>query len=325
MTNNLNPYTAQQAGMTALAIAKGGLRLATMFAIFGPDRYKQGRGNTAYLTVPGVLTAHGRALGDTTNSIVMDALSEAQEPITLDVHAYSAVNLSEYDLTLGLDSFTSQVLGPQADAVAAKIESAIEEALAGVVEDATIVYDAAKPVSLFTKGRAALRAKGIDVAESNLVAIVGSKVADDLLESGALDFASTGTADALRDGHLGRIRGFDSIESGRIKSTEVIFTTRDGLYLAHRSPEVPEGVSFGATVSAGQGIGLRYIRDYDATKASDRSLVSVMVGAGIMPLYKVERTDDTPGKKQGDVGFVAGSATVTEVPGGAVVKVDTAA
>jgi hypothetical protein len=38
----------------------------------------------------------------------------------------------------------------------------------------------------------------------------------------------------------------------------------------------------------------------------------------------VERTQDV-GAKQGDGGFVAGSATVTEVAGGAVVKINTAA
>jgi hypothetical protein len=323
MSNTFNQYTAQQVAEVAAALTKGTFRLASLVAKYGDSSFKEGRGDTVYLNVPGALTAHSRALDDVTNSIVMDSLAEAQEPVKLDVHAYSALGLSEYDLSLGIENFAGQVLKPQVDAVVDKIESTIEAVLAGIVDDASITYSAADPIKLFTAGRAALRAKGIDVAAADLVAIVGSSVADDLLDSGALDFDKTGSADALRGGSLGRVRGFETLESGRVQAGEVIFMTREALYLAHRAPAVPAGAAFGQTVN-GEGISLRYLRDYDPSKTQERSLVSTFIGAGILPLYRVERTQDV-GVKQGDGGFVAGSATVTEVAGGAVVKINTAA
>jgi hypothetical protein len=316
-----NPYTAQQVTEVALALTKGAFRLASVVRRFGPNDFKEGRGDTVYLNVPGALTAYSRALDDVTHSIVLDSLTEAQEPVKLDVHAYSAVGLSEHDLTLGLQDFAKQVLVPQVDSVIDRIESSIETVLACITEDATIAYSAANPVALFTAGRRALRTKGIDVAEARLVALVGASVVDDLFASGALDFDKTGSADALRNGSLGRIRGFETLESGRVGDDEVVFMTKDALYLAHRAPIVPQGASFGQTV-IGEGLSLRYLRDYDVTKTQDRSLVSTFVGAGVLPLYKVERTQDTG--KQGDGGYAAGSATVTEVTGGAVAKVNTA-
>lgn len=322
MTNTFNQYTAQQVAEVAVALTKGTFRLASLVAKYDESNFKEGRGDTVFLNVPGALTAHSRALDDVTNAIVMDSLAEAQEPVKLDVHAYSAVGLSEYDLSLGIESFSAQVLRPQVDAVVDKIEATIEGVLAGITEDAGIAYSAADPIKLFTAGRAALRAKGIDVAAADLVAIVGSNVADDLLDSGALDFDKTGSADALRGGSLGRVRGFETLESGRVAADEVVFMTREAIYLAHRAPAVPAGVAFGQTVN-GEGVSLRYLRDYDSAKTQERSIVSTFIGAGVLPLYRVERTQDV-GAKQGDAGFVAGSATVTEVAGGAVVKVNTA-
>ena len=324
LSNNFNPYTAQQIGEVALGLSKREFRLASVVAHYDESSFKEGRGDTVFLSVPGALTAHGRALDDTTNTIVLDSLTESQAPVSLDVHCYSAVGVSEYDLSLGILDFTKQVLLPQVDSVVAKIEATLEKVIAGIVADASITgYDSTNPIALFTQGRAALRAKGIDPASADLVAIVGSRVVDDLLDSGALDFSKTGASDALRDGRLGRIRGFETIESGSIGDTEVIFMTRTALYLAHRAPAVPQGAAFGQTVS-NEDISLRYLRDYDPSKTQERSLVSTFVGAGVLPLYRVERTEDVKAT-QGEAGFVAGSATVTEVPGGAVVKVDTSA
>lgn len=161
----------------------------------------------------------------------------------------------------------------------------------------------------------------MDVSGSDLVALVGASVVDDLLDSGALDFSKTGNSEALQNGSLGRIRGFQTIESSRIADDEVIFMTATGVYLAHRAPDLPQGAAFGAKVS-GNNLSLRYLRDYDVTHVQDRSLVDAFVGAGIMPLYNITRTEDSG--SEGDTGFTAGHATVTEVPGGAVVKIDTA-
>lgn len=320
MSNTFN-YTATQVAEVALALVKDSFRLASVVTRYGEDEFRPGRGDTVYLSVPGALTAHSRTLDDTTTAIILDSLTESQEPVKLGVHGYSAVSLSEKDMSLGIADFSKQVLLPQTDAVVDKVESAIEDVLSAVTPTAA-TYDPASPVKVFTAGRAELRSRGVDLAAVDLVALIGANVVDDLLDSGELDFQRTGSPDALRSGSLGRIRGFETIETGRIGDDEVILFPRSALYLAHRAPVVPEGASFGQKVSK-DGFSLRYLRDYDPIHTVDRSVVSTFVGAGVLPLYRVERTQDTG--KQGDAGFVAGSATVTEVEGGAVVKINTAA
>lgn len=321
--NEFNLYTPQQIAEVAVSLTKGRMPLSSVVTRYGDKEFKDGRGKTVFLNVPGALVAHGRALDDTTTAIVLDSLKESQEPISLDVHAYSALGLSEQDLTLDLVDFGKQVLKPQVDAVIDKTEATVEKVLATVAVDESIAYTAGSPIKLFTAGRAALRARGIDVAASDLVAIVGANTADALLDSGALDFDKTGAADALRNGSLGRLRGFETIESGRIGDDEVIFMTRSALFLAHRAPATPYGAAFGQTVTT-ESFSLRYLRDYDPMHTQERSLVSTFLDAGVLPLYTVTRTQDSK-PKQGDSGFTAGTATVTEVPGGAVVKASIAA
>ncbi|MEX8057404.1 P22 phage major capsid protein family protein [Microbacterium sp. 16-032] len=317
MANTFQTDTVAVADV-AIRLALGAFHLAEVAQRFDSSDFVAGRGDTVYLTVPGALTAHGRTLDDVTTAIISERLSELREPIKLATHDYSAVTLSEADLSLNLVDLGKQVILPQADAVAAKVERALADVIAGITADAAIKFDAAKPVSLFTKGRAALRAKGINVTGEPLVALVGSTVYDALLDSGALDAEKLGgDASALTKGAVGNLRGFEVIESASGAPDEVVFLTKRGsLYLANRAPEVPSGVT--GNKSTREGFELRTIQDYDATYTAQRSVLSTFVGAGILPAYKATRTEDVA--VQGDEGFVAGSVTLTPIPGGATVK-----
>ncbi|QTX04547.1 P22 phage major capsid protein family protein [Agromyces archimandritae] len=322
MTNTLNTYSAADAGAVALELIHGSFQLASVAASYDENTFKAGIGRTAYLTVPAALVAHDRALGDTDNALLIDAIAESRVPIELDREAVSAVALSDADLSLDLQDFTAQVLAPQVDAVVSRVEASLAAVLEDVdVEAPAAAYDPAKPVSLFTSGRRALRGRGIDVAGGDLVALVGSNVVDDLLESDSLDYSRTGDADALRSGSVGRLRGFNVVEASRIGADDVFFMTASSLYLAHRPPVVPLGASFGETVSAGSS--LRYLRDYDAVHRCDRSIIDSFYGVGVMPTYRLERTEDAG--VQGSTGYAAGSASLVPIEGGSVVRFDTTA
>ncbi|REC96789.1 P22 coat protein Gp5 [Microbacterium sp. AG157] len=315
---NLFQTDAVAVGGVAIRLAARNFHLAEVAQRFDSSDFTSGRGDTVYLTVPGALSAHGRALDDITNRIISDRLSELREPIRLSTHAYSSVVLTEADLSLNIVDLSKQVLNPQAQAVAAKVEAALATVVGTIVTDNSIKYAAANPVSLFTKGRAALRAKGIDVTQERLIALVGSTVYDTLLDSGALDAEKLGgDAQALTKGAVGRIRGFEVIESTAVGATEVVFMTKTGsLYLANRAPEVPAGV-YGAKVRH-ETFELRSIQDYDAAYTAQRSVLSTFVGAGILPAYRATRTEDVA--VQGAADFVAGSVTLSPIPGGATVK-----
>ncbi|PCE15912.1 hypothetical protein AUC47_10325 [Microbacterium sp. SZ1] len=306
-------------GDVAIRLALGNLHLGEVAQRFDSSDFVAGRGDTVYLTVSGALTAHGRALDDVTNAIISERLSELREPIKLATHAYSSVILSEADLSLDILDLGKQVLTPQAAAVAAKIEKALADVVKDITTDASITFDEANPVTLFTKGRAALRAKGIDVAGEPLVALVGSTVYDALLDSGALDADKLGgDASALAKGAVGALRGFEVIEdaSGAAPDEVVFMTKRGSLYLANRAPEVPTGVT--GNKSTHEGFELRTIQDYDATYTAQRSVLSTFVGAGILPAYKATRTEDVA--IQGAEDFMAGTVTLSPIPGGATVK-----
>ncbi|MDI9890563.1 P22 phage major capsid protein family protein [Microbacterium sp. IEGM 1404] len=302
-----NQYTAEEIGIVAVKGADKGLVLGQNVARYTDADFLPGHGGKAYLRIPGAVTARSRTLRDETTAVIFDKISENRVSVDLTTHLISAVAIGDAELTLDIRDFTAQVLKPQVTAVVDGIETVIADIDA---TDATAGYDEAKPAALFTKGRRALRTRGVDVANEALVAYVGGNIVDALLDSGALDFARTGDADALRKGSLGRIAGFSCVESGRIGADEVVFATKSGIYLATKTPKVPEGASFGASVSD-SGIALRYLRDYDAARLTDRSIVSTFVGAGISPLYDVTRNQTT------------GAATVAEVEGGAVVKLAT--
>lgn len=309
-----NLYTPEQAGEVTLAGIASSLDLARHVRRYTEADFAPGTGGKAYLRIPSALTARARSLRDTNTAVVFDELVEKRTSVDLSTNLVSAVKIGDAELRLDITDFFKQVLRPQAESIADGIDNALAALLSGINASTDPTgYDAAKPTDVFVKGRRALRAKGVDVANSDLVAFVGGAVIDDLLLSGALDFSKTGDANALRSGSAGRIAGFEVAETSRgVADDEIVFTTRTGLYVATVAPEVPNGVPFG-NVTVKDGLAVRYLRDYDATHLTERSVASVFVGTGISPLYDVERDYDTH------------SATVTPVDGGAVIKVSTSA
>ncbi|QXO14541.1 major capsid protein [Arthrobacter phage Kaylissa] len=301
-------YTAEQVAKVAVAMATQDSYLGALVnRNFENDLLGGGgKGRTVNVRVPSALIARSRGIDDVTTSIVLDSLTETTVPITLGEHIYNAVGLSEGDLTLNLEDFSKQVLSVQVDAVVDAVEQEVADALAGIALDTAVKWDEANPVKTFTAIRQILRKRG--VPQTGLNVVVGTNVYGALLDAKAItDASESGSTAALRDGNVGQIRGFQIVESTRVDDDEIIAFHRDAFTLAVRAPIVPQGASFGQSVSAG-GYSLRYLRDYDVTKTMDRSLVSTFAGVAAMPLYKVERDN------------VAKTASVVEVPGGAAFR-----
>jgi hypothetical protein len=157
--------------------------------------------------------------------------------------------------------------------------------------DLGVEFDPADPAKLFTAIRKRLRDNGVSPAGMNVV--VGTNVYAALLDSAQLtDASQSGSTDALREAGVGKLRGFSVVESTRVDEDEVLAFHSDAVTLITRAPVVPQGASFGSTVSAG-GFSLRYLRDYDAMHTVDRSIVSAFSAVGILPTYRIERDYDT--------------------------------
>lgn len=314
MANNF--YQAPQVARVAVELASEDAYLSALVnRNFENDLLGGGgKGRTVNVRVPGALIARDRGIDDKTTAIILDELSESTFPITLGTHAYSAISLSEGDMSLNLESFSAQVLAPQVGAVVDYIEHDFVKTLNKTegtqVGEKALTYDPLNPVATFVALRKLLRDRGVN--PGSLQTIVGTQVYADLVASKQLiDASESASTSALREGQVGRVQGFTVVESTRIGETEIKAFSRDAFTIAVRAPLVPAGAPFGA-IESSNGFGMRYLRDYDVMHTVDRSLVSTFVGSAALPLYKITRDYDTT------------SAQVVEVPGGAAIAIDTA-
>lgn len=271
-------------------------------------------GRPIAVKIPTTLIARERAIDDVTSSIVLDSIAEDSRTVTLSkVHDYSAVGLSEADLTLNLKDFGKQVLKPQAEAIVDALEHKVAAALKAVplTTDLGIEFDPANPVPYFTRIRKRLRDNG--VAQAGIQVAVGTEVYAAMLDAKAItDASESASTAALREGQVGKVRGFTIVESTRLDENEVLAFHKDAVTLVTRAPVIPQGATFGSTI-AEQGFSLRYLRDYDASKTQDRSIVSTFSGVGILPTFKIARDYETR------------EVNVSELPNGGVIHLDTSA
>lgn len=318
-------YTPEQAATIAAKLAGEDAFLSALVSRnYADDLLGGGKGGKPVaIKMPTTLIARERDIDDVTSSIVLDEIAESMQSVNLDrVHDYSAVALSEADLTLNLTDFSSQVLKPQTEAIVDKLEHKVAKALTDVPEPTGFepAYNPAKPVPFFTALRKHLRDNGVNANDSGFNVVVGTGVYAALLDADAItDASQSASTSALREAGVGRIRGFNIVESTRVGENEVVAFHRDAITLVTRAPVVPAGASFGATVSEA-GFSLRYIRDYDADKTADRSLVSTFSGVGILPTFKIGRNYETRQvtttelEHGGIVHFADVSALIPETP-----------
>ena len=276
---------ASQAGKiasTALGLLMPDLVLARTVNRDYENDFGGGVGNVVNVRRPISLSGNSRAYGATSAITVTTLTEPAVQPVTLTKHIYSAVTLSEEEMNFQLEDFGRQVLLPQTTALGYDIESAVAAEISATVGSG--LTWGSDYIAAFTNARKRLRDMGVPV--EGMVAAVGTGVAAALLKTDLLRKANeSGGTDALRTATIGRLMGFDIIESNLIAENDGFFYHRDAFTLAVRAPRVPEGVTFGKSV-ASNGFALRYIRDYDPTVLSDRSIVSTFIGTATMGLTK---------------------------------------
>lgn len=301
------PYTPDQVARVAVAMAVEDSYLGALInRNFENDLLGGGgKGRTVNVRVPAALIARSRDI-DATSAIVLDSIAETTVPITLGEHLYSAVGMTEGDINLDLENFSAQVLAPQVAAVVDAVEEEVAAALRAITLDTSVAWDANAPVKTFTEIRRLMRVRGVPATGLNVV--VGTNVYAALLDANAItDAAASGSTEALREGNVGKLRGFTVVESTRVDDDEIVAFHRDAFTLAVRAPRTSEGAAFGQTISSG-GYSLRYLREYDVTTTTDRSMVSTFAGVAPMPLYKVTRD------------YTANTAAVEAVTGGAAFR-----
>jgi hypothetical protein len=284
MANSFNTQenVAGKIAATALGLLKPDMVLSRTINRDYENEFGGGVGNVVNVKRPLALTANTRAYGATSAITVSTITEPAVQPVTITHQVYSAVSVTDEDLNMELEDFGRQVLLPQTTAVAFQIEQAVAEEMSSLALTSGIV--AGDIPSTFVNARKYLRDLGLPT--DGLTAAVGTGAAAELLKTDLFRRAdASGSNDALINASLGRLSGFNIVESNLLSEFDIVFYHRDAFTLAVRAPRVPEGVTFGQSVAA-DGFALRYIRDYDPAVLADRSIVNTFIGTQTMSMTK---------------------------------------
>lgn len=248
-------------------------------------------GDTITIRVPARTTARTRVLrgarptaSEGEGIITMDVLTETSVDVTLDTDVYSAVPITDEELTLDISDFGAQIAEPQIRAIAEGVENAVVAEMTGAPfhPDHVLTFDPANtagdgPYDALVDARVLLNKANVPLADRHLV--VGSDWEGILLKSDDLhEVGKSGSDSALRDATIGRIAGFNSVVvSNAFPSDLAIAFHRTAFVLGMRAPAIPTGATFGASRSA-FGLSMRWIRDYDFRNVQDRSLFDTYIG-----------------------------------------------
>ncbi len=239
--------------------------------------------DTINLRIPARATARRRDLRGTggARTITLDTLTEQSIAVQLTDDVYSAVPVTDEELTLDIADFGESILTPQVRAVAEMLESDIASLMQESVYQTTVHVDGAAEGGTwdgYVDARKALNVANVAMADRLFVGGPGFEAA--LLKDPQFNrYDHTGDSgnSALRDATIGRIGNTEFRTSNALREGEAYLYHRSAYIFANRAPNVPAGVPFGASQSHEQ-LAMRWIRDYDATTLTDRSVINSFAG-----------------------------------------------
>lgn len=242
-------------------------------------------GDTISIRVPARTTARSRTLRGTrpqasegNGIITMDELVETKIDVTLDEDIYSAIPITDEELTLDISDFGAQILAPQVRAVAEGLENKLANLMTGATYVNTVDISTSGGVfDAMVDARKLLNDNNIPM--NDRIVVLSSDLEALFLKDDHLNMADqSGDNTALRDASIGRIAGFGQIVvSNALPAGFGVAFHRTAFVLSMQAPVVPAGATFGASQSY-QGLAMRWLRDYDFRNVQDRSLVDVYAG-----------------------------------------------
>lgn len=266
---------------TALTLLERSVVLPRLVWRFGDAQFAGAKNDTITLRLPAVLESRDYAWRNNRSSpIVVDDLTETSVPVVLDHDIYSAVQVTDEQLTLDIENFALQVLSPQVSAVARGLEDLIADTMNGATYGTQLnVTDSANGMwGILLQARQALN--DANVPREGRVLVVGSDVETEILSDdkfNRVDSAGAGAASVLTEATIARLAGFTIVGSQAI-DPEVAYAFHPTAFaFANVAPAIPDGASFGSRQTR-DSLALRWIRDYDAMYLRDRSVVSSFAG-----------------------------------------------
>ena len=283
MANTL--WTSAQAARSTLAALRWLTTLPRTVRQDFSQEFVAGRGQTINVRKPisaGEAHTYTPAQRAARTAITFNELTETWVPVKMDAQVYNAIRLPDDFATFNLESLEKQVLIPQAESVVDELAAPLITQMEAIASDTglEIAAGGANALAVVTRARRVLNARKVPFADRFLA--VGSGVAESLLLLDQLTKVNeSGSADALREGTIGRLRGFTVIEDPALADDFGIAYHRDAFAHVTRPSRQPEGAAKSATV-AQDGFALRWIQHYNPLQLEDQSVVDTFVGAATL-------------------------------------------
>ncbi len=272
---------AETIAATALGLLERELVLSNLVWANAGFDFTGAKNDSVTIRVPAVLDAREqdwRAANPA--DIVLDTLTESSIDVKLNKDIYSAVQVTDEELTLDIKDFGAQVLQPQVSAVARAIDTGVANLIQGATYNSTVTLNPADPWTGVLEARSVLNKQNVPFKDRTL--LVGADVETNILKSDRLaKVDQSGDDSALRDATVGRLAGFNVVTSNAIDPASAFAFVPSAFVLATRAPAIPGGVAFGASQSY-NGLSMRWIKDYDSAKLRDRSIVNIYAGFNTM-------------------------------------------
>lgn len=275
----------------ALATLYNNLTLAALVYRDYDEAFDGKVGDVVAVKIPATFTAQ-----EFTSAITVQNATETSLNITLDTHLDVSFAVTAKDLTLELADFDEQLLMPAMEAIAQDIDGRLAEALvdqastagnhtSSPITGAYLADGTTNPNAAFRDARRILTRNKHGMSQRYAV-LSPEAVADALSDDLIVTANQSGSTDALREGNIGRLFGFDTFESqvlglgsGDKGQADGVAFHRDAVALTSRTLALPMGVGAGqAAVANYKGLGLRVVKDYDIDAKQDVVSVDTLIG-----------------------------------------------
>jgi len=280
MAQNQNIYLKAKKWVAA---AVGALERDTVlpmaFARYDGNGFVGAENDTVTWKLPGLTTARDYEFRTRNNPIVLDYITRTSVSIQLNEHVYNAIPITDEENTLDVTSFAEEIVTPQVNAVAERMELKVANKLASLPFARTDLNAAAAddPFAYALAVKGVLDRQGTPTQGRKL--ILGTNAYAWMLQSESLrQYDPSQAQTAYRRATAGTIAGFDIVDGGALIDANAIYAVHSSaMVIANLAPAVPQGAVWGARRNYG-GWSMRLMRDYDAQYLRDRSILSTFAG-----------------------------------------------
>lgn len=253
------------------------------------EDFRGKQGDTVTIRTPATFEAKVFNRG---SGIELQDPTESSTTVQLSTIADVSFPVTAEDLTLRVDRFDERLLMPAMEAIVQKIDGDLAEQLVDAAEGGsgggTATWRSSTPSTVFT-GETGARAKLTrnKAPLTQRYAVFSPEGAGVALEdSKFVEADKSGWTDALREGSLGRVFGFDTFESqvfgtgaGDRGQADGVAFHKDAVALASATLQKPDGLPAEQhAVENYKGLALRVVKAYDITKKQDVCSVDFLYG-----------------------------------------------